>query len=406
MISCEKNRLNEKIKTFSKFGATPKGGITRLALSEDDLKGRKELIDRCEKLGMTITTDDMGTIYATLPGTEDLPAIALGSHADSVIRGGNYDGILGVLTGLEVIETIVTNDIKIKHPLKLIDWTNEEGARFEPSMMASGVATGKFEKEKMLASTDLDGVTFNKALEASGYAGSAENRLKDVGTYLELHIEQGPVLEDAKQQIGVLEGVVGMVCYEITITGEQDHAGTIPMKKRKDALFTATDIIRELRDKFNTFAPDLVYTMGRFETYPSIHTVVPDKVVFTIDARHQDPKEVAKVVTAIKDLPTEMEGCYISAKVLWARDTVPFAPVLIDTVEQSCKDLDLSYRKMYSGAGHDAQFVATVLPTSMIFVPSINGKSHTEIEKTNIEDCLNGANVLLQTVLDYDKKID
>lgn len=406
MISCDKKSLQEKITTFSQFGDTGNGGITRLTLTKEDILARDEFCNRCQKLGMTIETDDMGIIYATLPGKEDLPAISLGSHLDSVVRGGNFDGVLGVLTALEVVETIVHNDIHMKHPIKIIDFTNEEGARFEPSMMTSGVVTGKFDEATILATTDLSGETFGAALEKSGYKGDKANRLKDIGSYLELHIEQGPVLETQEKQIGVVEGVVGMVCYEITVSGEADHAGTTPMNMRKDALFTVTDIIRNLRETFDTFDESLVYTMGRMTVEPNIHTVIPDKVVFTVEARHQDPSQVKKVAEVIEKLPEVISGCSVASKLLWARDTVPFNQTLVDCVELSCQNLELSYKKMYSGAGHDAQFMATILPATMIFVPSINGKSHTEIEKTHLEDCLNGANVLLQTVLHYDKKID
>lgn len=405
MQYCSKDRLQDKVTTFSKFGATAGGGITRLSLTKPALDARAEFCSRCKKLGMDVKTDDMGNIYATVKGTEDLPAISMGSHLDSVVKGGNYDGVLGVLTALETAETIVTNGIKTRHPITVIVWTNEEGARFDPAMMSSGVITGKFERDAMLAVKDVEGVTFGEALEASGYLGDAKNRLNpnDQMAYLELHIEQGPVMEAEHLEIGALEGVVGMVNYEIHTTGQADHAGTTPMKMRKDALHAAAELICELYDKLSKIDDELVFTMGRIVALPNVHTVIPDDVRFTLDARHKDPAVVQKVVEVIKGLPTELEKCAVSYKELWARKTVHFHKPFVDLVEKNMKELGYTGKRMYSGPGHDAQYVADVLPTTMIFVPSVAGHSHCEEELTPIEDCVKGANVLLNTVLDIDK---
>lgn len=405
LYEVSEERLEEKLKIFSKIGATSKGGITRLALSSEDIKARKELVSRGKQLGMEVKTDDMGNIYALLPGEKKgVSAISMGSHMDSVLRGGNYDGILGVLSALEVIETVVKEKIKHTHPLMLIDWTNEEGARFDPSMMSSGVITGHLDYEKMLQSKDTKGITFGEELKKSGYQGTSENRLlnDDVATYTELHIEQGPKLEDENKKIGVVQGVMGMVNYEITLTGLKAHAGTYPMEKRKDALLAATQVIYDLNKKLATINPTLVYTIGRFNVDPNIHTIVPGKVTFTLDARHEDPQVINQVVKIIENLPTNFNGVELKYKRLWSRKTVLFDKKLVNGTEKITKDLGLTYKKMYSGAGHDAQYVATVMPANMIFVPSVNGLSHTETEKTKIEDCWNGANVLLNSVLYYD----
>lgn len=406
MITCSKERMEDKIVTFSKFGDTGKGGITRLSLSPEAIQARDELCKRCKALGMEIKTDDMGNIYATIPGEEGLPAIAMGSHLDSVIQGGNYDGVLGVLTAMEVAETIVTEKIPHRHPITVVVWTNEEGARFEPAMMSSGVISGKFDKAKMMASADKKGTTFEEALEASGYKGDESNRMS-VDKYralLELHIEQGPVLEDKKQDIGVVEGVVGMVNYEINFKGQANHAGTTPMPYRKDALYAACKVIQYLHDELDKLDSKLVYTTGRMDVKPGVHTVIPDDVSFSLDSRHQNPDVIQQVLDIVEKIPKEVEKCEVGFKLNWRRKTTPFNKELVDSVEKNAKEFGYSNMRLYSGPGHDAQYLADVLPTTMIFVPSVDGHSHCEIEYTPVENCWKGANVLLHTVLDVDKK--
>lgn len=406
MITTSIERMEDKIKTFSKFGDTGKGGITRLSLSPAALEAREEFCKRCKALGMEIKTDDMANIYATIPGEEGLKAIVSGSHLDSVRQGGNYDGVLGVLTALEAAETIVTEKIPHKHPITVIVWTNEEGARFEPAMMSSGVITGKFDKDVMLASKDIEGITFKEALEASGYMGNIENRMtpKNSRALLELHIEQGPVLENEKVDIGIVEGVCGMINYEFTFIGQADHAGTTPMKYRKDALYAATKTIQYLHDELDKLDSKLVYTTGKISAHPNIHTVIPDIVKFTLDARHQDPEVIKQVVRIIKAIPKVVEKCEASYEEAWSRNTVHFFSEFVDYVEKNSKEFGYSYKKMYSGPGHDAQFITDLIKTTMIFVPSKKGHSHCEKEYTPVENCWKGANVLLQTILDIDNK--
>ncbi|APQ76491.1 Zn-dependent hydrolase [Clostridium botulinum] len=407
MLSCDKKRLEDKIITFSKFGATENGGITRLSLSKPALQARAEFSKRMNELGATITTDDMGNMYATFKGCEEnLPHIAMGSHCDSVVQGGNYDGILGVLTAMEVAETIVTEKISHRHPITVMIWTNEEGARFDPSMMSSGVITGKFDKAEMLDSKDKKGISFGEALDVSGYKGEEKNRInpKDYMALLELHIEQGPVLESSKIDIGVVEGVVGMVNYEFEFIGQAGHAGTVPQKMRKDALLAASEAIQYLHKELDKLDDNLVYTTGRIICFPNIHTIIPDNVKFTLDARHQDPKIIQQVVKIIENIPKELANCKVTYRKLWSRKTVSFNNQLINFVEKNANLYGYSNMRMYSGPGHDAQFAADMLPTTMIFVPSIGGHSHCEIEKTPLDNCLKGANVLLQTILDIDEK--
>lgn len=408
MISCSLQRLDDKIKTFSKFGDTGKGGITRFSLSPEALAARAEFKTRMEAIGAVVVTDDMANMYATIPGSENLPAILSGSHLDSVRQGGNYDGVLGVLTAMEAAETIVRENIPHRHPITVVVWTNEEGARFEPAMMSSGVICGKFNKAQMLASVakDKPGYTFGKALEQSGFKGSEENRLSPdkALALVELHIEQGPVLAGEGIDIGVVEGVCGMINYEFTFTGQAGHAGTTPMKYRQDALYAAVKTIQYLHDELDELDGRLVYTTGKISAHPNIHTIIPDEVKFTLDARHQNPEVIKQVLGIIKKIPGEVEKCKVSCEEAWSRKSVAYTSELVDLVEKSANEYGYTNRRMYSGPGHDAQYVIDVIPTTMIFVPSVGGHSHCELEYTPTESCLKGTNVLLKTLLHIDQQ--
>jgi beta-ureidopropionase / N-carbamoyl-L-amino-acid hydrolase len=408
MILCNLERMDDKIKTFSKFGDTGNGGVTRFSLSPEAIAARGEFKKRMETIGATVVTDDMANMYATIPGTENLPGILSGSHLDSVKQGGNYDGVLGVLTAMEVAETIVREQIPHRHPITVVVWTNEEGARFEPAMMSSGVICGKFDKASMLASVAKDepGYTFGQALKKSGFAGSEANRMSPdkYMALVELHIEQGPVLESEGMDIGVVEGVCGMINYEFTFTGQADHAGTTPMKFRKDALYAAVKTIQYLHDELDELDSRLVYTTGKISAHPNIHTIIPDEVKFTLDARHQNPDVIKEVLRIINKIPSEVEKCKVSYQEAWSRKSVAYSSELIDYVERSANELGYTNKRMYSGPGHDAQYVIDVIPTTMIFVPSEKGHSHCELEYTPTENCWKGANVLLKTLLSIDQQ--
>lgn len=400
-VAVNGERLKNTLERFADYGRTPNNGVTRLALSEEDRLARDYFCSCCRDLGMDIKIDDLGCIYATLEGLEDKPPVVIGSHMDSVKKGGRFDGILGVVAGLELVRTLVEHNIKPKVPITIVNFTNEEGARFEPSMMASGILSGKFQKDVMMKKTDVDGVTFEQALQSCGYEGDTSNRLTEASAFVELHIEQGPILEREAKSIGVVECVLGMVCYEIEVTGESDHAGTTPMDMRKDALFATNNLIAEARHELGRLDSNLVYTMGRMNVLPNIHTVIPNKVIFSLEARHTDEDVIASVEKIIQSLPDQaelLEGCEVRVTKLWGRDTVWFDKTVCDEVEESVRSLGYSYKRMVSGAGHDAQFLATYIPTAMIFIPSVNGKSHCEEEFTPWEECEKGVNVLLETV--------
>ncbi|MGE7952729.1 Zn-dependent hydrolase [Lysinibacillus xylanilyticus] len=404
MYKCNSRRLQELIEQFSQFGATENGGVTRLSLSNEDVLARNYFCECCEELGMDIKVDDMGNIYAILPGKKDVPPIVMGSHLDSVEKGGKFDGVLGILTAIEAIRTLKENEIELDIPLMIVNFTNEEGARFDPAMMSSGVISSKFEKEKMLQSVDKKGTSFEEALQASGYEGDQENRLKEALAYIELHIEQGPVLEAKQLEIGVVEGVLGMVCYEITVTGQSNHAGTTPMSMRQDPMIVTSKIMTHLYEELGKIDEQLVFTFGRVNVSPNIHTVIPNNVTFTIDSRHQNPQIMQKVEDILNNLPTEEMGCNIKPVKLWGRETVYFDTKICNEVERACQSFGYTAHRMFSGAGHDAQYIASIVPSAMIFVPSINGKSHCEEEKTTFEDCAKGADVLLETVLTLQTK--
>ena len=399
MYTVNEERLQQTIEAFSKFGATKNGGVTRLSLSPEDIHARNYFKQCCEELELQVQYDDMANMYATLPGKKDISPIMMGSHIDSVVKGGRFDGILGVITALEVVRTVKNYNLQLDTPLTIVNFTNEEGARFDPAMMSSGVITGKFERDKMLQSTDVNGITFKQALAASGFEGPIENRLTNVSAFIELHIEQGPILEAHKTEIGVVEGVLGMCCYEVTIVGESDHAGTTPMHMRKDPLFLATRLLSYLIEQFAEIDEELVYTVGRMNVSPNIHTVIPNKVTFTIDARHKDETKIAQVEKLIQALPTKEAGCNVTSEKLWGRDTVVFDEEVCSHIANASEAAGYTFERLYSGAGHDAQYIASVAPTAMIFVPSINGKSHCEEEETPYSDCAKGANILLNAVL-------
>ena len=407
MKTCSLERMKDKIDTFGKYGDAGHGGITRYSLSPEAHLARDEFAKRMRAIGATIETDDMANMYATIPGSDaSLKRIVMASHADSVKNGGNYDGILGVMGAMEVLETVVAEKIAHRHPLTAMIWTNEEGSLYPPAMMSSGVVTGKFDKATVLASKSIiDPMkTFGEALEASKYKGDAKNRLsaERYQTMFELHIEQGPILEAAKKDIGVVTCVLGMVNYRVRTYGQADHAGTTPMSYRKDALFASAQALLYLHEKLDKLDPELVYTTGEIKCHPCVHTVIPDEVDFSIDVRHEKPEVIKKAVEIITNMPAEIAKCRTETKLAWERDTVYFDKQLVSFVKQSAYELGISNQYINSGAGHDAQFVSYLMPTTMIFVPSKDGHSHCEIEYTSGEQCTAGASVMLNAVLKAD----
>jgi N-carbamoyl-L-amino-acid hydrolase len=413
---CSEERMQDKISTFSKYGDAGHGGITRYCFSEADLQARAEFVKRMEKIGAEIKTDDLGNMYATLKGSDpSLKNIVAGSHCDSVRNGGNYDGILGVMGAMEVLETIAEQNIPHKHDITAMIWTNEEGSLYPPAMFASGIVMNDYLPEDIAKNFKYDNLmksksvldpskTFEEALNNSGYKGAKENRLNpdEYEAMFELHIEQGPILEAANKDIGVVTCVLGMVNYRIKIYGVSDHAGTTPMKYRKDALYGAAKVLQYLHDELDKLDEELVYTTGEIVCHPNVHTVIPDYVEFSIDARHEDPKVIEQVVEVIKSIPKEVVKCKTDYEVAWTRDTVYYDEQLVNYVQEAVDELGYSNQRINSGAGHDAQFVSYMIPTTMIFVPSKDGHSHCEEEFTSTKQCTQGADVLLNAILKKD----
>ncbi|MBS0235043.1 MAG: Zn-dependent hydrolase [Proteobacteria bacterium] len=401
-------RLWESLMTTARFGGTEKGGIRRLALSDEDKQVRDWFKAECEALGCTVTADEVGNMFATRAGRDNrLPPIAMGSHLDTQPTGGKFDGALGVLAALEVMRTLHEQDYETNAPIEIVNWTNEEGSRFPPAMLASGVFAGVFPPEYAYERTDRDGITFLEALERISYRGPAKAGDHKLSAMFELHIEQGPILENEKKMIGVVTGVQGMRWYEITINGEDAHTGATPMYLRKNALLGAAQII-EAVDAIGQKHQPGVATVGLIENKPNSRNVVPGEVFLTVDLRHPDE-------TALNDMESELRSaleCTMSAlklayeeKKIWGSPAVKFAPELIDFVRDAATKSGFAMRDMVSGAGHDAAYVARVAPTTMIFVPCEGGLSHNEAEATSSEECAAGAQVLLDAVIACDQSL-
>lgn len=411
--------MTDMIKTFSKFGDAGHGGITRYSLSPAAIQAREEYTRRMKAIGAEIEVDDVGDMYATIPGSDpNAKRIVMASHVDSVKNGGNYDGILGVMSAMEVLTTIVKDKIPHKHPLTAMIWTNEEGSLYPPAMMCSGIVCydylpeeirSGFKYEDMMASKSIldNKSTFGEALEKSGYKGEKKYRLSPdrYQYYFETHIEQGPILEDNGKDIGVVDCVLGMFNYRLKFYGQTTHAGTFPMPKRKDAFLAAAEALVYLHDEIDKLGyPELVYTTGEVVCHPCVHTCVPDYFDFSFDCRHEDPKVLDKVLAIVKSCENmKWAGCTCKVEKAWNRDTVYWDKKLVGYVKEACEELGVSHQYIHSGAGHDAQFASYVLPSTMIFVQSKDGLSHCEPEYSSPEHCTEGASVMLNAVLKADK---
>ena len=419
MYKCSQERMTDMIQTFSKYGDAGHGGITRYSLSPAAIQAREEYTKRMKAIGATIEVDDVGDMYATIPGSDpDAKRIVMASHVDSVKNGGNYDGILGVMSAMEVLTTVVKENIPHRHPLTAMIWTNEEGSLYPPAMMCSGIVCydylpeeirSGFRYEDMMASKSIldNKSTFGEALEKSGYKGDKKYRLSPdrYQYYFETHIEQGPILEDNGNDIGVVDCVLGMFNYRLKFYGQTTHAGTFPMPKRKDAFLAAAEALVYLHDEIDKLGyPELVYTTGEVVCHPCVHTCVPDYFDFSFDCRHEDPKVLDKVLAIVKSCENmKWAGCTCKVEKAWNRDTVYWDKTLVGYVKEAAEECGISHQYIHSGAGHDAQFAAYMLPTTMIFVQSKDGLSHCEPEFSSVEHCTEGATVMLNAVLKADK---
>ena len=400
-------RLWDTIMETAKFGGTEKGGVCRLTLSDTDRQVRDWLARECESAGCTVSIDEMGSIFARRPGKVDtLPPIAIGSHLDTQPTGGKFDGIAGVLSGLEVLRTLNEAGHTTSAPLELIDWTNEEGSRFTPPMLASGVFSGVFEHDFAYASEDRDGKKFEAELARIGYRGERKCPDHKLGAYFELHIEQGPVLEKEGILIGAVTGMQGQKWYEITVTGQDAHAGTTPMPARHDAMVACARMVESIQAITLNHAPLAVATVGHVVVKPNSRNVVPGSVFFTVDLRHPDEDVLLQIDRELREMvDATARDSGVEARLVnnWNVTPMEFDRECINHVRSAAEKLGYSHRDIISGAGHDAVYVARVAPTGMIFIPCENGISHNELENTKPEFIAAGASVLLHAILACDE---
>ena len=388
---------------MAKIGATPGGGVQRLTLSDEDKRGRDQIVAWMKEIDLAVTIDEMGNIFGRRPGKNDaLPPVMSGSHADSQPKGGRFDGILGVMGALEVMRTLHDNNVQTERPLVIVDWTNEEGSRFAPAMVASGVWAGALERDWVYARTDINGKKFGEELERIGYKGKVPARKWPVHAYFEFHIEQGPMLERQKKTIGAPKGILCLHWYDVYLTGEANQVGPTPMEGRHDALCAAAEMILATNTLPDRMGGNMVATVGEIQNKPNSRNIIPDGVHFTVDIRSWDDGHAIRAWERLKgdfhDI-ADRRGTPIRIDETWRCPHAPFAEPLVKRVLDTAGELGYSSLHMVSGAGHDASYMNQVCPTAMIFVPSIGGRSHVEVENTAWSDCEAGANVLLHALL-------
>ncbi|MFZ1428741.1 MAG: Zn-dependent hydrolase [Geminicoccaceae bacterium] len=407
-LTIDPQRLWDQLMETARFGGTAKGGIRRLTLTDEDRQVRDWFKAQTEALGCTVTVDEVGNMFARRPGRrDDLPPIAIGSHLDTQPTGGKFDGVLGVLGALEALRTLVLAGYETNAPVEVVNWTNEEGSRFAPAMLCSGVFAGVFTTDYANGREDRDGKRFGDELERIGYRGAEKAGGHQLGALFELHIEQGPILEAEDRVIGVVQGVQGMRWYEVTVTGQDAHTGATPMHLRKNALLGAARMIERIHQIALDHAPAAVGTVGLVEVRPNSRNVVPGEVFFCVDFRHPDEAVLDRMEAQFRAaLPEVMAPLQLEfeEKRIWESPAVAFDPELIDCVRKGAEQAGYPMRDMVSGAGHDACYIARVAPTTMIFVPCLGGVSHNESESTTFEECAAGAQVLLNAVLEYDRR--
>jgi N-carbamoyl-L-amino-acid hydrolase len=399
--SIDGGRLWSSLMELAKIGATPKGGVRRVTLTPADREGRERFALWCREAGLELRVDAIGNMFARRTGSDAGAApVLMGSHLDTQPNGGRFDGAYGVMAGLEVVRALNDAGVMTRVPLEVACWTNEEGSRFVPTMMGSGVFTGVYPVEQVLGNKDTDGISVREALEATGYRGEA--RPHKVGAYFEAHIEQGPVLEDTRTTIGVVQGALGQRWFDVLITGQDAHAGPTPMHLRKDALLAAAQLTLEVNRIATRFPDSARGTVGHVQVKPNSRNVIPGEVRMTVDLRNARDatlssmkQELERTASAIaRDCRVRIE----TKEVVYFPPS-EFAPELVERVRAAAKRLGFTYRDIVSGAAHDAVYLARVAPTAMVFVPCEGGISHNEIENARPEDLAAGCSVMLDAVL-------
>ncbi len=394
-------RLWQSLMDLARIGATPKGGVKRITLTDLDRQGRDRFVEWAKAAGMSVRVDGIGNIFARRAGADDsLPPVMTGSHLDTQPSGGKFDGAFGVMAGLEVVRRLNELGIRTRAPIEVAAWTNEEGSRFVPTMMGSGVFASIYALEQMHAQKDVDGVSVGDALKAIGYQGDA-GPIK-VGAYFEAHIEQGPVLENTRTTIGAVLGALGQRWFDVEITGQDSHAGPTPMELRKDALLAASRLVIETNRVACTYPDNARATVGHLRVMPNSRNVVPGAVSMTLDVRNAKDETLLAMVEDLKASAKKIEAecrCAIDIREILYFAPSHFDPKLVDSVRKSAQALGLSCRDIVSGAAHDAVYLNRVAPTAMIFVPCEGGLSHNELENARPDEIAAGASVLINAML-------
>jgi len=402
-LKVNKNRLWQSLMQMAEIGPGKHGGSCRLALTDVDIESRNLFKRWASEAGCCFRLDSMGNLFARREGENpDVAPIIMGSHLDTQPCGGRFDGVLGVLGALEILRVLQENNIKTEHPLEIAVWMNEEGARFSPAMMGSGVFSGVFKESEIYSHKDINGISVEQALHRSNQLGNEPCKSFPIKAYYELHIEQGPVLELNNKTIGVVTGAQGISWSHVTLNGQSAHAGTTPMNYRKDPVIGMARIVKGLQ-KIIKEQEGALYTIGRIESQPASINSVASKVFFTLDLRHGDDATLNKLQQEFKNLVSETcaaEGLTNTIKDIWQAPAISFDKNCISKVKAATEHLGYSYQKIISGAGHDACQIASVAPVSMIFIPCEGGLSHNEAESISPEDAAAGADVLLNAVLE------
>lgn len=397
-------RLWDSLMELAQIGATPKGGVCRLTLTDLDKQGRDLVTRWAREAGMTVTIDKIGNGFMRRPGRNNsLPPIMTGSHIDTQPTGGKFDGNYGVLAGIEVVRTLNDHGIETEAPIEVAFWTNEEGSRFVPVMMGSGVFAKAFTLEHAYAATDTEGKTVKGELQRIGYIGDQEPGDHPIGAYFETHIEQGPVLEDNDKTIGVVSGVLGIRWFDCTVTGMEAHAGPTPMALRKDAMLAATRIMQDVVAAAHRHPPHGRGTVGMVQVFPNSRNVIPGRVKFSIDLRNSTDELVdamAAEVKAFADQVAKEHGVQVHIEMVSSYPAQLFHPECVEAVGRAAAKLGYSHMPAVSGAGHDAVYMAKLAPSGMIFIPCKDGISHNEIEDAKPEHIEAGCNVLLHAMLE------
>jgi len=400
----DRNRLWDALMEMAKIGPGIAGGNNRQTLTDDDRKARDLFATWCKAEGLTMTIDSMGNMFARRAGQDDsLPPVMMGSHLDTQPTGGKYDGVLGVLAGLEVMRTLNEMRVKTKHPIEVVNWTNEEGARFAPAMVSSGVFAGVYSIQEAYKITDDDGKKFGDELERIGYKGSNEVGKRPLKAMFELHIEQGPILEAEGIEVGVVAHGQGLRWIEFTLTGYESHTGTTPMPVRRNALLGASRAVELVNKIAFDFEPNAVATVGYLHVSPNSRNIIPGEVTFCVDLRNpslDDLKDMETAVVAGIEKIAEEIGLECTFEQVGAYDPVAFDKNCVAAVRNAAERLGYSHKDMVSGAGHDACHIARVAPTAMIFCPCVGGISHNEAEEITPEWAAAGADVLFHAVVE------